>query len=30
MVFRQELHNPKRNYENQIWTYAPKDVIMKK
>ncbi len=20
MVFWQELHNPKRNYENQIWT----------
>jgi hypothetical protein len=30
MIFCQELHNPKRNYENQICTKAPKDVIMKK
>ncbi len=30
MVFCQELRNPKRNYENQIWTLDPKDVIMKK
>ncbi len=30
MAFCQELRNPKRNYENQIWTLAPKDVIMKK
>ncbi len=30
MAFCQELRNPKRNYENQIWTQAPKDVILKK
>ncbi len=30
MIFCQELQDPKRNYENQIWTWAPKDVIMKK
>ncbi len=29
MTFCQELLDPKRNYENQIWTKAPKDVIMK-
>ncbi len=30
MIFCQELHDPNRNYENQIWALAPKDVIMKK
>ncbi len=30
MIFCQELQDPKRNYENQIWTLALKDVIMKK
>ncbi len=31
MIFCQELQDPKRNYENQIWTpKAPKDVIIKK
>ncbi len=30
MIFCQELQDPERNYENQIWTEAPKDVIMKK
>ncbi len=30
MVFCHELHNPKRNYENQIRPWAPKDVIIKK
>ncbi len=29
MMFCQELQDPKRTYENQIWTEAPKDVIMK-
>jgi hypothetical protein len=29
MIFCQELLDPKKNYENQIWTYAPRDVIMK-
>ncbi len=27
MIFCQELLDPKRNYENQIWTSAPKNVI---
>ncbi len=31
MIFCQELQDPKRNYENQIWTYRlPKEVIMEK
>jgi len=30
MIFCQELQDPKRNYENQILTLAPKDVIMKR
>ncbi len=30
MIFCQELQDTKRNYENQIWTFAPKDVIMNK
>jgi hypothetical protein len=30
MEFCQEPQDPKRNYENQIWTKAPKDVIMEK
>jgi hypothetical protein len=30
MIFCQALQDPKRNYENQIWTWAPKHVIMKK
>ncbi len=29
MIFCWELQDPKRNYESQIWTKAPKDVIMK-
>ncbi len=30
MIFCQELLDPKRNYNNQIRTLAPKDVLMKK
>jgi hypothetical protein len=29
MIFCQELLDPKRNYENQIWTLAPIDVLKK-
>ncbi len=29
MIFCRELQDPKRNYQSQIWTKAPKDVIMK-
>jgi hypothetical protein len=30
MIFYQELQDPKRNYKNQVWTLALKDVIIKK
>ncbi len=30
MKFCLELRNPKRNYENQAWTEAPKEVILEK
>ncbi len=30
MIYCQELQDPKRNFENQILTEAPKDLIMKR